>query len=265
MKTAVNVVRGFLTAVFLLAALATAGALAYMSANADALPIRIPEGENEPVHAIESFFSCLKAGDFDGAYAHITGGTLGLENVPEDAESALLWRAQRSAWDFKIADGYGMIGSRLTRQVTVSGVDFSSAAPAINARVQAMLAEDTENATFAADVLDEHGNYDQELIMAHLFTALEELTAAPGDYRRSWELTVQLTYADGEWKLVPDKTLLTALTGGAVRETGTPETLTAGYEMFVNNLVSSSLEGITVVPKVYWLAEDTVVAPKPNA
>ena len=35
--------------------------------------------------------------------------------------------------------------------------------------------------------------------------------------------------------------------------------------MFVNNLVSTALEGLAVIPKVYWLAEDTVVAPRPDA
>ena len=36
------------------------------------------------------------------------------------------------------------------------------------------------------------------------------------------------------------------------------------YEMYVNNLTSSALDGLLAVPKVYWLAEDVVIAPQPN-
>ena len=36
------------------------------------------------------------------------------------------------------------------------------------------------------------------------------------------------------------------------------------YDMYVNNLTSSALEGLLTVPKVYWLPEDLVVAPAPD-
>ena len=265
MHKGLDALRIALAATLMVAAILASGALAFMSANAGELPIGIPEGENEPVCALEGFFARLKAGDLEGADRYVAGGSLGLGWAPEDENAALLWQAQRESWEFAIGEGYAAQGAALTRQVTVSGLDFSAAAPAIHARVQAMLAQDTEDAVFAADVLTEDGGYVPELVMAHLRTALEELAESPEDFRRSWTLTVPLTFADGAWKLVPDQALIQALTGGAVRETGSAEALCAGYEMFVNNLVSASLEGLAVVPKVYWLPEDTVVAPAPGA
>ena len=36
------------------------------------------------------------------------------------------------------------------------------------------------------------------------------------------------------------------------------------YDMYVNNLTASALDGLLTVPKVYWLPEDLVVAPAPD-
>ena len=40
--------------------------------------------------------------------------------------------------------------------------------------------------------------------------------------------------------------------------------LVPAYNMYVNNLASTALDGLLAVPKVYWLAEDIIVGPKPN-
>ena len=45
---------------------------------------------------------------------------------------------------------------------------------------------------------------------------------------------------------------------------GEPEQTAGAYERFVNNLTAASLEGLVAVPKVYALAENTVVAPRPD-
>lgn len=63
--------------------------------------------------------------------------------------------------------------------------------------------------------------------------------------------------------------LLVLLFGGNASETGAKLTtsfasISDSYQMFVNNLISDSLEGILEVKKVYFLDDKNLVAPEPN-
>ena len=266
LKNRLIVIRDALASLLLAAALVTAAAAVLLCLRARALPLYIPAGVDEPAAVIDRFFSALRREDFEAAYACLSdGASLGLESVPEDGAGARLWLAQRGAWDYEIADGYGLSGTGLTRRVTVTAPDFSGAGAQLREYVQARLEAEMEAAVFGSEVLDESGGYREELVMAALDEAIDALAADPSACLRRLSLTVHLEYANGEWKLVPRASLITALTGGAVRgvDPGTPGAAAESYGMFVNNLVSEALEGLVVVPKVYWLPETAAAAPKP--
>lgn len=55
--------------------------------------------------------------------------------------------------------------------------------------------------------------------------------------------------------------------GGAVGKTGTNQVDVAimdRFDMYVNNGLSTALEGVLAIEKVYWLNDDDMVAPEPN-
>lgn len=221
-----------------------------------------PDMEGAPTETLEGFFACLKAKDWSGADEYLYGGgALGLAAPPQDEIAARFWAAQQDAWSFSVAEGYEMNGTRLTKRAAVRSLDFAPAPAAIGAEVQALLAKKVERARLRSEVYDDTGDYRGDVAFEALRTAVETVLSDPAPYGSERVLAIGLYYVDGQWKIDADAALLSALTGGAVASSGSAA---AAYEMYVNNLTAAALDGVLPIPKVYWLAEDTVVAPKPD-
>ena len=214
---------------------------------------------------LEDFFSCLKEKDWDGAAALTVDGTAPLP-APDESRSALLWNAQQGCWQFETSPELEDAGAGLGKKAWVTAPDLSLAREQILSLVQSRLEQALDAAELKSEVYDQEGNYKEELVFAFLEEALAEVAADLTPYCRTRELTVKLSYIDGQWRVLAEGELISALTGGAVRaaDAGSVAQLTAAYEQYVNNLISAALEGLVTVPKVYRLSESTAVAPKPN-
>ena len=143
-----KIIRSVFGSIFLLFAICAAAATGYLCVYADAAqPVVEDQGPGSPTDVLQSFFDSLEAKDWNRAYSYLSNySTLGLENEPEDAVSAMFWNVQQEAWRFQIADGYEMNGQNLTKRATVTSVDLSPLAPQIHDRVQEILEEAVESA-----------------------------------------------------------------------------------------------------------------------
>ena len=215
----IKIIRYCLGTLFLLLAIGTAVATAYVCRYADtAKPVVEDYGPGSPTDVLQSFFTCLETKDWEGAYSYLSNySTLGLENEPDDAVSAMFWKVQQDAWHFQIADGYEMNGQNLTKRAVVTSVDLSPLVPQIHAQVQETLEKAVEDARLESDVYDDDGNYREELVYAALEDAVRDAVQDVSPYTYTRELTMRMSYLDGRWLVAADNELLTALTGGAVR------------------------------------------------
>ena len=216
---AIKIIRSIFGTLFLLAAIAGAAATVYLCRYADtARPVIEDSGPGSPTDVLRSFFTALEQKNWDKAYSYLSNySTLGLENEPEDAISAMFWNVQRDAWRFQIAGGYEMDGQNLTKRATVTSVDLSPLAPIIHERVQEKLEQAVEEARLESDIYDDTGAYREDLVYAALEQAVAESIRDVSPYTYTRELTMRLSYADGRWLVAADNELLSALTGGAVR------------------------------------------------
>lgn len=203
---------------FLLALVVALGAVRVVRYAENATLQVADEGPGGPTERLEQFFDALKRRDFPTAYSYLSNySSLGLEQTPEDPIAALYWEAQQSVWDFEVLPGHEMNGTRLSKTVRVRCMDAAAVSAPIGEAVQASLAAVVEAATEDSQVYDEDGNYHAELIDRALYdAAVQALQAAP-EHTYNREITVQLDYLDGEWRIAADNQLLSALTSGAVR------------------------------------------------
>ena len=257
--------RKFFAVLLTALALSAAGSTLFLCSYAEEVRPYVEDGPGGPSEVLDRFFDCVERQDWDGARRYLAGNaSLGLETPPAEPLSARFWTAQAAARRCAAAEGYEMEGTRLLKRAEVSAPDYGAVPPRLHARVQELLAEAVENARLKEDVYDETGAYRPELVLAALETAAGELLDAGVEpYAASKALTVRMNYQDGGWRVLPDGDLSAALTGGAVRSqdaAGVPK----AYEQYINNLTAAALEGLLVVPKVYELPEDTVIAPKPD-
>lgn len=184
----------------------------------DTIP-RPEDSVGDPGARLESFFQCIKAENWEEAYGYLYRYTsLGFENAPEGAVSALFWQAQKDAWEFQIHAGSEQDGIYLNKTVTVGALDMEAMRAAIAQRVQALLTQAVESAKFKSDVYDDSGTYRQEIATAALRQAEEDVLRDADQFKVLRELTVAMRYYDGDWYVDSAEALVTALTSGAVRE-----------------------------------------------
>lgn len=164
------------------------------------------------------FFDCLRAGQWDEAYACLYNySTLGLEQEPEDELSARFWEAQKQIWDFRVSDEWTLESTSIRRQVTVRGLNMDAIRDDISDRVQTLLGEAVEQARLKSDVYDENGDYREEVAVAALRQAAEDVLRDVSGYALERELPVDMQLQDGAWRVCVGKELISALTSGAVR------------------------------------------------
>lgn len=214
-----KILRNVLGSVFLLLAVIGACATFFLCRYADTARPMIEDGvPGSPTDVLRSFFNALERKDWDRAYSYLSNySTLGLEAEPEDAIGAMLWNVQQEAWRFQIAEGYEMNGQNLAKRATVTSVDLSPLAPKIHDLVQRKLEAAVEEARLESDVYDEDGNYKEALVYSALEQAVAEAIQDVSPYTYTRDLTIRMSYVDGQWLVNADNDLLSALTGGAVR------------------------------------------------
>lgn len=152
-------------------------------------------------------------GDYAGASQYLYGTpSLGSGTQRENAASELIWQAFLSSLDFQAAGDCYADEKGLAQDYIFSGLDIpelltrlKEAAPGIlNARVEA--AEDL------TQVYDGNGQYREAFTQSVLEEAARQVTGQVSPAQRT--ITLRLAYEDGQWWVVPDGQLLTAISGG---------------------------------------------------
>ena len=211
--------RKILSALFGVLSIGVAVFAVWLCVYADRTDVKLdtvdPAGSGE---VLQRFFDCLQAEQWDEAYGCLYNyATLGLETDPADELSARFWQAQKDAWAFQMSEDWTQDGVYIQRQATVRGLDMDAVREAISARVQALLAQAVEESRLKSDVYDDEGNYREDVAMAALRQAEDEVLSSISDYTKDRTLTVQLRLYDGQWYVEAGKDLIAALTSGTVR------------------------------------------------
>ena len=229
-------------------------------------PERVPLvlSDDEPEDTIGAFFDALKKQDWSAASERVSDASaFSLDVELTDDYSSRFWQVQRESWSFEITGEFVAEGRDLTRNVKVFSRQFGNAEAFLRDRVQSSLAARVEAAVLKSEVYDENGDYREELVREYLDEAVAAYLRQPPEETAASEVTVRLTYGEGGWKIVPDKSLVEALTGGWV-SSASPADFESSYEMRVNNCISSALVDLLVIPKEYILPENLVAAPAPD-
>ena len=249
--------RKILSALFGVLSIAVAAFALWLCVYAQNAPVKPALDPADSGETLTGFFDCLKAGQWDQADGYLyDGASLGLQAAPSEALSARFWAAEKQVWDFRPAGDWTLDGTGVLRQVTVRGLDMDALQRDISARVQALLETAVTAAQRTSEVYNDDGSYREDVAMAALDQAVEDVLRDAAAYTVDRALTVELRPQDQAWRILAGKELLSALTSGAGAG--------PGFDMYINNLTAAAMDGVLPIPKVYYLSEDTVVAPEPD-
>lgn len=178
--------------------------------NAD---VRVLELPREAVVVSEDFAQALNDGDLEAAAQLMYGQPdLGVNQIPEDPETALLWDAFCSSIRMEFTGDYAVEQGSLVRTGSISNLDVSAIVGKFPERVQALLDQRIASAQSLTEIYDEQNNFREELVDQVLREALQQTLAQDGE-TVTREVTLKLVNRDGRWWVVPHQNLLQILTG----------------------------------------------------
>lgn len=208
------IMKKFLSAVFALVAVAVAAAAVYLGFTyRNAQPVLLTPPLTAKSQAV-AMMNSLCRGDFDGVSQRILGNPgLGLDRDAAEDVSVLIWDSYVESLSYDLVGTCYATDNGLAQDVTITCLDMTSVTANLQERTQTLLEERVENTKNLTEIYDENNEYREEFVMNALYDAA--LDALEEDaVETTVELTLNLSYQDGQWWVVADSQLLDAISGG---------------------------------------------------
>lgn len=177
-----------------------------------------PAGTAEPPEAAvtcsETFSRALSQKDFSAVQGCIYGQPeLDLSGVPEEELACMVWDLVQRNLEFSWKGDCYYRDAALCRDASVRYFSVESITKNLPSRAHALLTMQVEAATDMEQLYDEGGEFRQDLLDQVMKSALTQACLEDAEAVTA-EVTVQLVNRDGQWWILPDEALLTALAGG---------------------------------------------------
>ena len=168
----------------------------------------------DPVETVTRFFDSVQARNYPEAYACLSDyASLGLENEPESAEAKAMYDALRGSYSYTLSGGSTVTGLEASQRVVLRALNLRMTENAVQQQVNGIL-EEMVTAMPASEVYDGNGGYLTSFTDAIYREALNRARQNTDALCSDTQLLIQLKYMDGTWKIVTDRSLMTALIGG---------------------------------------------------
>lgn len=188
------------------------GSMGFFLLNRNA-EVRVLELPREAVAVSEDFAKALEGGDLEAAAQLMYGQPdLGVQGIPENPETALLWEAFCGSIQLELSENWAVEKGSLVRSGSITHLDVSTIVGKFPERAKSLLDQKIASAQSLAEIYDEQNNFREELVEQILREALQQTLAQEGE-TVTREVTIKLVNRDGRWWVVPHQNLLQILTG----------------------------------------------------
>jgi len=177
-------------------------------------PVRMTETPAGAVECSEKLADAISRKDFAAAGECIYGQPdLGMEGTIEDGMVFQIWNQFEETLSLSWQGNCYMKDATICRDAAVTYLDVASVTENLQTRAHALLTQKVEAATDMAELYDDGGEFREDLVAQVLYEALDQ--SCMEDARTvTVQVTMELVHRDGQWWVVPDGALLTALSGG---------------------------------------------------
>ena len=188
--------------------------LALTKTKAEPVLVEQPQAAMERV---QTMLDALCEGDYDTVTGCLYGTpVLGLDREPQDAVGRLFWQALTDSYTYELQGDFYATDSGVAVNATITALDLNSVTVNLRQRAQDLLEERIDQAEDTSEIYDNNNEYREDFVMGALYdAALAALEEDAGTV--SWELTLNLVYKDGHWWIMPEQTLLHAISGGVLK------------------------------------------------
>lgn len=142
--------------------------------------------------------------------------SFGPEREAAEKVSALYWTAFSESMSYELVGECYAEEDYIAQKVRITCLDFDSITENLRTRFQTLLEQRIAKAQSTSEIYDENNNYREDMVMELLYQAAQECLREDADMVTE-EIVVKLTYEQGQWWIIPEKELLTAITGGILK------------------------------------------------
>ena len=155
--------------------------------------------------------------DYDGASEVIQGNPVfGADREPADAVSAMIWDAFVESVGYELVGDLYATDSGVAQNIVVTTLDMGSVTANLKERSEKLLEQRVAAAEDPDEVYDENNEYRGDFVMQVLYDATVAALNADARYVQH-EVTINMIYENGQWWIVSDPALLSAITGGVLK------------------------------------------------
>ena len=198
----------------LLAALFSGGALVFCLLGTSVGTL-VSDPVGDPQEAVTGFFDALCAGDYEAAYPYLSGySDLGLAGEPAGPVAQLMNKALRESYSYELYGESSVDKLTARQEVLFTYLDLPSLAPDVEAKTMEIL-EGYVQEKPRAELYDSENHYLPQVAQEAYSGAVTAVLEKPETYYTTTGFQLELQYVDGSWLLIPDRSLLNAINGGA--------------------------------------------------
>lgn len=168
----------------------------------------------EATARVEEMMDSICEGDFFAAAGMMYGRPdLGMIQQSEDPVNQAFWKAFVDSLDYELVGQLYATDSGLAQDVKIISLELETATEKLGQRAKTLLQQGVEQAADTSEIYDETNGYKESFVEEVILQAAHE--ALEEDTRYSYQtVTLQLIYSNGKWRIVPNRELLSAISGG---------------------------------------------------
>ena len=182
----------------------------------DASPVLVEQPESAQAQ-VEVLMEAVSNNDYVTASTVIRGNPVfGADREPGDAVSGLIWDAFVESVSYELVGELYATDSGVAQNITVTTLDMGSVTEKLKERSEKLLEQRVEAAEDPDEVYDENNEYREDFVMQVLYDATVQ--ALQQDARTvTSDVTINMIFENGQWWIVSDSALLSAITGGVLK------------------------------------------------
>lgn len=161
----------------------------------------------------EAMMEAVAQGDFTQAGQLMLGQpNLGADREPADPVGKMIWELFVGSIRYEFIGDCYATDSGIARDAVIETLDISSVTASLRDRSQKLLNQRVSQAEDVSQIYDEKGDYREDFVMEVLQEAVSQSLAEDAVYTQR-QVTMNLRYQDGQWWVLPEQPLLTAIFG----------------------------------------------------
>lgn len=204
-----KVFSAFFAAMAAVAAVATIGISVYAL---NTSPVLMKASE-EALDTVDILMEAVGEGNYNAAGAIMYGmPDLGVHEAADDV-GQLIWDSFVDSISYELVGGFHATDSGLAQNVKITSLDMKGVASKLGDYAEDLLTKRVAEAEDMDQVYDENNEYREDFVMSVLVDAARKALEEDAVYTEQ-EITLNLVFKQGQWWVMPEAPLLSAISGG---------------------------------------------------